>query len=57
MNAAAKDADAALDALAAALAPRVAKLLRERANDEGDAALADLLARAGYELADEGGAS
>lgn len=55
MNAPAKDADAALDALAAALAPRVARLLRDQANDDGDAALAELLKRAGYELADEGG--
>lgn len=43
-----------LDALAAELAPRVAKLLKERADDTGDAALAELLERAGYELADEG---
>jgi hypothetical protein len=42
--------DAALDALAAALAPRVARLLRERATDDGDAALAELLERAGFEL-------
>ena len=50
MNAPAKDADAALDALAAALAPRVAELLKARARDDGDAALAELLERAGYEF-------
>jgi hypothetical protein len=58
VNAPKDTADATLDALAAALAPRVARLLRERANDDGDAALAELLERAGYELAtDDGGAS
>ena len=50
-----KTADATLEALAEALAPRVARLLKERANDTGDAALAELLERAGYELADEEG--
>ena len=44
-------ADAALNALAEALAPRVAQLLRARASDEGDAELAALLDKAGYELA------
>ncbi len=40
-----------LDALADALAPRVAALLQARANDSGDDALAELLARTGYEIA------
>lgn len=42
-----------LDALAAELAPRVARLLKERASEDGDDALAEILSRAGYEL--EGG--
>jgi hypothetical protein len=51
VNAPAKSpADATLDALAEALAPRVARLLQERAADDGDTALAELLASAGYEL-------
>ena len=51
MNAPAKSpADGALDALAEALAPRVARLLQAQAADDGDTALAELLASAGYEL-------
>lgn len=49
-----KGSDAALRVLAEALAPLVAELLKERAANDGDEALADLLARAGYELADDG---
>ena len=45
--------DAMLDALAAALAPRVAKLLREQDGNATDDGLAELLERAGYELATE----
>ena len=49
MNAPKPAADAALDALAAELAPRVLRLLREQAgaNDDG---LAELLAQAGFEV-------
>jgi hypothetical protein len=49
VNAPKPAADAALDALAAALAPRVLRLLREQAgaDDEG---LAELLAASGFEL-------
>ena len=57
MNAPAKGGDAMLSALAEAVAPLVAKLLKERAGDDGDDALAELLERAGYELANDGGAS
>lgn len=47
-------ADAALDALARELAPRVAKLLREQASaNDGNDALTELLSRAGYELENE----
>jgi hypothetical protein len=47
----ARPEDAALDALAAALAPRVARLLREQASaNDGDRALAELLESAGFEL-------
>ena len=50
--------DAALEALARALAPRVARLLREQAAaDEGDRVLAEMLAAAGYELDSESGAA
>jgi len=41
--------EAALDALAAALAPRVLRLLKEQAGT-GDDGLAELLAGAGFEL-------
>jgi hypothetical protein len=41
--------DAALDALAAALAPRLLRLLREQAG-QGDDALEELLAQAGFEI-------
>lgn len=41
--------DTALDALAAALAPRVLRLLREQAGADDDG-LAELLAGAGFEL-------
>jgi hypothetical protein len=41
--------DTALDALAAALAPRVLRLLREQAG-EADDDIAELLARSGFEL-------
>lgn len=44
--------DAALDALAEALAPRLLRLLRERAGI-GDDGLAELLADAGFEIADD----
>lgn len=40
--------DAALDALAAALAPRVARLLLDQAGDDSD--LAELLGASGFEL-------
>jgi hypothetical protein len=44
-------ADLALDALAEALAPRVLALLQKRAeNDDGTAALAELLQGTGYEV-------
>lgn len=47
--------DAALDALAAALVPRVLRLLREQAaNDDSDSALRELLNRAGFEVDGEG---
>ena len=46
--------DAALRALAEVLAPLVVEILREQRADDGDAALAELLATAGYEL-DHGG--
>ena len=42
--------DAALRALAEVLAPMVVEILREQRADDGDAALAELLATAGYEL-------
>lgn len=42
--------DAALDALAAALAPRVLRLLRQQSSDDNDRTLAELLERAGYEI-------
>jgi hypothetical protein len=52
LNAPAKTpADAVLEALADALAPRVAALLQARANDTSDDGLAELLARTGYEIA------
>lgn len=57
MNAPKEDppADAALDALAAALLPRLARLLREDAGKDDDrAALVEMLALAGYEIDDEG---
>ena len=54
MSAPAKDGDVVLAALAEALAPLVAKLLREQANDDGDAALAEMLERAGYEIDRDG---
>ncbi len=41
--------DVALDALAAALAPRVLRLLREQAGEDDDG-LAELLASAGFEV-------
>jgi len=44
--------DAALDALAEALAPRLLRLLRERAGVDDDA-LAELLDAAGFELDDD----
>jgi len=44
-------ADAALDALAEALVPRVLRLLKERASADED--LAELLAGSGFELADD----
>jgi hypothetical protein len=48
--------DAALRALAEVLAPLVVEILREQGADDGDDALAELLARAGYEIApDEAG--
>lgn len=50
MSAAAKG-DVALRALAEALAPLVAEILREQAGPEDDG-LADLLAAAGFELDD-----
>ena len=54
---AAKPQDAALRALAEVLAPFVAQiLLKQQSADDGDQALAELLERAGYELAEEGGA-
>jgi hypothetical protein len=43
--------DAALDALAAALAPRMLRLLREQAGAEDG--LEDLLAQAGFEIDSE----
>lgn len=48
--------DAALRALAEVLAPLVVEILREQGADDGDAALAELLSSAGYEIVpDEGG--
>lgn len=43
--------DAALRALAEVLAPLVVEILREQGANDGDEALAELLARAGYEIA------
>lgn len=46
--------DAALRALAEVLAPLVVEILREQGADEGDDALAELLADTGYEIAADG---
>jgi hypothetical protein len=48
------DADAMLDTLAAAIAPRVAKLLREGASGDDDDAMTEILARAGYVVVKDG---
>ena len=48
--------DAALDALARALAPRVAEILRANGSASDDD-FSDLLAATGYELDREGGAT
>jgi hypothetical protein len=42
--------DAALRALAEVLAPLVVEILREQQADDGDAAVAALLAASGYEI-------
>jgi hypothetical protein len=42
--------DAALRALAEVLAPLVVEILRERGANDGDDALAELLAKSGYEI-------
>lgn len=51
MNAPKPAADATLDALAAELAPRIVKLLREQSG--ADDALAELLAGSGFEIDNE----